>query len=492
MSAVLPAETRRATRVLATLALLSAAATACATTPEPAPNALPRDEIPRGTFVHARDARSIVPPARAPVATQAACGAAVDLQRASPIAFEGTLVRTLFELELLATGPAGLLVSLDRDGRPSFVDVSLAPEVALRLPAGPARDAPAGASGALFDLGGLAVAGLVNLALFPVTVPLGILAGRPDAFLMDVPTFTDGMFSDVVLDGPTWDAEVARRAAPHQAVLAKEAERQQRFAAWKSELLLEQQALSCTIDDTGRCALRVLWPSSRLTIGFSGLACAAPPPTPADPTASSAATTTASTATGTAAIAAPPPTPLEVTWLPALPEARPPVALAVPPRPADDVRGEGARATLAAWTAHGGAALEEAEARAAWPQGRARRGAKGEALHDATLVCRIAARGDFDVDGSAPELRVRIALGFDSMVAGQTFGTVATRRRTVGLKHISLLPGELVKLSLVDIDAFVDDWIGMDVVVFDGTLPLRFEHSRFTAECDTPRVTFDR
>lgn len=419
-----------------------------------------------GADRRARDARRIVPPPRKPIATHHGCGATVEVARATAIVFEGAPVRALYDLELSAAGPPGLVVALDADGRPSFTDVTLSPEVALRLPAGPAQDAPAGASGALFDLGGLAVAGLVNLTLFPVTVPLGLLAGRPDAFLMDAPTFTDGMFSDVVLDQATWDTEVARRAAPHQAALAKEAERQGRFLAWKSELLLEQQALSCAVDDSGRCTLRALWPGSRLSPAFSGHACAAPAPT-AD-------------AVDPGAKAAPP---REVSWLPALPEPRAAIALALPPRPADDVRGEGAQATLDAWGDGATAVLDEAEARALWPQAKRARKARGRPLADATLVCRIAARGDFDIDGSAPELRVRVAFGFDGSVAGRSFPMEQTRQRTVGLEHVSLLPGELVKISLVDIDALVDDWVGMDIVTFDGVLPLRFEHPRFTAQC---------
>lgn len=467
--------------------LVAALGAGCATTPSGAPepidarggvDGIDADGL-RAVGVGAdgggRDARTITPPPRKPIAIHAKCGARVELVRASPIGFEGTLLRTLYDVELTAAGPAGLVVALDGDGPPTFADVALPPKVALRLPAGPAQDGPAGASGALFDLGGLAVAGLVNLTLFPVTIPLGILAGRPDAFLMDAPTFTDGMFSDIVLDQATWDAEVARRAAPHQAALATEAERQQRFATWKGGLVLEQQQLSCTVDGTGRCTLHVLWPRAHLEPSFTALECAAPPPE-----------TTGGEPAGT-----PPPLP-QVTWLPTLPEPKAPVALAVPPRPPDDRRGEGAHATLDAWSDAADVALEDDDARARWSRAKQARRARGEPLTDATLVCRITARGSFDIDDSAPELRVRLAFGFDGSVAGRSFPSVQAHQRTVGLKHVTLLPGELVKLSLVDIDALVDDWIGMDVVTFDGALPLRFEHPSFTAQCGAADAPIER
>ena len=172
------------------------------------------------------------------------------------------------------------------------------------------------------------------------------------------------------------------------------------------------------------------------------------------------------------------------TLLPALPPPAAPQILVGPPRPAGDRRGEGAEATGETWRRGARAALDDVAAGARWREARAARGIKGVALDDATLVCRVRTRGgDFDLDGSAPELRVRVAWGFDERVAGQSFGTRSTRERVVGVEGVTLLPGELVKVSLVDVDAFVDDWIGMDVVTFDGTLPLRFDHPRFGAEC---------
>lgn len=428
----------------------------------------------------ARDARARTPPPRAPFATHEACQARAELVRAMPLTFEGKLVRTLYEVEVAVQGPPGLVATLGVYGEsaPSFADVALTPLVALKVPAGPAQDAPRGPSGALFELGGLAVAGLVNLALFPVTVPLGILAGRPDAFLMDAPRFSEGMFDDAVLDQATWEAEVARRAAPHTEALAREAERQQRFSLWLGSLLLEQQQRSCTLDDTGACALRVWWPARSLTVGFSGLACAEPPPSADDKEPASAAPASAAPANQ-----GPPPRHFS-TLLPELPPPVAPVPLVGPPRPDSDRRGEGAEATLERWRAGGAAALEDAAARGRFKEARAARAKKGESLRDVTLVCRLRTRGgDFDADGSAPELRLRLAWGFDDQVAGQSFGTLSARERHFGVEGVTLLPGELVKLSAMDVDAFVDDWLGMDVVVFDGTLPLRFEHPRFGAEC---------
>ena len=427
------------------------------------------------------DARRRSPPPRAPFAVHEACQASMELLRATPLTFEGRLVRTLYEVEVAAQGPPGLVATLAvyDDSAPSFAEVALTPLVALRVPAGPAQDAPRGPSGVLFELGALAVAGLVNLALFPVTVPLGILAGRPDAFLVDVPSFSDGMFDDAVLDPATWEAEVARRAAPHTEALAREAERQQRFSQWLGSLLLEQQLRACTLDHTGRCALRVWWPYRNLSVAFSGLACAEPPPS-VDASAEEPSPGAASTAP---ASAAPPPRRFS-TLLPELPPPAAPTPLVGPPRPDSDHRGEGAEATLERWRAGGRAALEDAAARGRWKQARAARGKAGEALRDVTLVCRLRTRGgNFDADGSAPELRLRLAWGFDDRVAGQSFGTLSTRERLFGVEGVTLLPGELVKLSAMDVDAFVDDWLGMDVVVFDGRLPLRFEHPRFGAEC---------
>lgn len=410
----------------------------------------------------------------------------MELLRATPLTFEGRLVRTLYEVEVAAQGPPGLVATLGvyGDSAPSFAEVALTPLVALKVPAGPAQDSPSGPSGALFDLGGLAVAGLVNLALFPVTVPLGILAGRPDAFLVDVPSFSDGMFDDAVLDPATWEAEVARRAAPHTEALAREAERQQRFSQWLGSLLLEQQQRACTLDDTGRCALRVWWPARSLSVAFSGRTCAEPPPSiDAGDKVPSPGAASAAPARAAPARAAPAPRHFS-TRLPELPPPVAPTPLVGPPRPDSDHRGEGAEATLERWRAGGRAALEDAAARGRWKEARAARGKTGEALRDVTLVCRLRARGgDFDADGSAPELRLRLAWGFDDRVAGQSFGTLSTRERLFGVEGVTLLPGELVKLSAMDVDAFVDDWLGMDVVVFDGRLPLRFEHPRFGAEC---------
>ncbi|MCC7073695.1 MAG: hypothetical protein IT383_20460 [Deltaproteobacteria bacterium] len=467
----------RAAAVL--FAWFAAACASTSTTPEPAlwPTAgIERAAAPTAPSVSPpRDATTRAPPPREAFAVHEACGAEVELRRVTPLSFEGKLVRDLYEVEVMAHGPPGLLVTLGTFGEstPSFTDVTLTPLVALKVPAGPAVDAPRGLSGALFELGGLAIAGLVNVTLFPVTVPLGILAGRPDAFLMDAPTFSDGMFDDVVLDEATWQAEVARRAAPHTAALAREAERQQRFAQWLGSLLLDQQVRSCTLGEHGACALRVWWPSRTLAASFAGLPCAEP--APQDSTVDDVDDATDVPA---------PSSPHRSTLLPALPPPEPPLPLVGPPRPASDRRGAGAEQTLERWRAGERTGLNDDQARARWREARTARGAKGAALHDATMVCRVRARGGgFDLDGSAPELRVRLAWGFDERVAGQSFASVSTHERFVGVEGLTLLPGELVKLSLIDVDAFVDDWVGMDVVSFDGTLPLRFDHPRFGAEC---------
>jgi hypothetical protein len=106
------------------------------------------------------------------------------------------------------------------------------------------------------------------------------------------------------------------------------------------------------------------------------------------------------------------------------------------------------------------------------------------ALADQTLACTLRMRArDVDADHSPPELRLRLAFGFGDDVAGQTWVESSTWQRTFAVEHVTLLPGELVKLSAMDVDAFVDDWIGMDVVVFDGRTPLVFEHPSFAAEC---------
>jgi hypothetical protein len=394
------------------------------------------------------------------------CGARVTLVRASPVLFEDDLVGGLREVELDVVGPVGLAVGIEGWSKvPVWDAVELPPKVALRLPAGPATDRSTGASGALFDLGGLALAGFANLITLPLSIPFAVLSASPDLFFFEAPSFAEGMFNDVVLDKQAWQAEVARRGAPHKAVLAVEAKRQARFHAFRDDLMKRALAPSCIVDDSGHCLLRFTWPMDSLSARFSGLPCTVPATTVNE---GGIVDTTAddrhNRVTGT---------------LPALPTLPTPLVLEVPPNP-DERRGHGAVATRDAWRSDRNniGELESAFHHANM------RGARGMALHDVDLVCRIATRGnDFDLDGSAPELRARLAWGFDQDVVGQSFGERTTRTLFIAVSRASFEPGELVKLSVVDVDTLIDDWVGMDIVTFDGTLPLRFSHRSFGAEC---------
>jgi hypothetical protein len=436
------------------------------------------------------DAAALRPVIPAAWVSHARCDAHVHLRRAAPILFEDHVVSQLREVELEVQGPPGLRFRVEKS---YAVDtVSLMPLVALRLPAGPATDNAAGASGALFDLGGLALAGLGNLLLLPVSLPLGLLVGNPDVFFFDAPTFTDGMFSDVVLDESAWQTEVQRRSAPHQDVLAQEAVRQKRFQTWLASLGLAQQQLSCTLDADGRCALRLLYPSSAVSVAFEGLPCALPPPAPDEPAlddtgadAPDEAQVPAKSKPTTAAKKTPQPSPPpETQWvtLPALPEPASPRVLELPPRDTDDRRGVGADRTAYAWRTE---RPRRDDASALFLNKQPHRGRRGQGVDDVTLACRVRAKGGgFDADGSAPELRARVAWGFDQDVVGFTFAGADNASEASGaLGGVSMVPGELVKLSVVDVDALVDDWVGMDIVRFDGTWPLRFAHRRFVGEC---------
>jgi hypothetical protein len=402
-----------------------------------------------------------------PLATIPACSVQVHLARHAPITFEGDIVDELRDVELDLVGPAGLTVAADVG---SFSSVELRPRVALRLPAGPATDDPAGASGALFDLGGLVVAGFVNLVLLPVSVPVGLLTNG-DLFVLDVPTFTDGMFSDVVLEKALWQQEVERRAAPHSAVLQREADRQARFAPFLKQLQDNARAApGCVLNDSGHCHLHFAWPTRFVSLTASGLPCAVPPVKTSEHTDDSDDESDDDNT----------PSPQVTLTLPALPASPAPTILPLPHNP-DELRGHGAERTSSRWASSWNTRLEHA---APAFDAATLRGARDIVLDDVDFVCRIKARGnDFDIDGSAPELSIRLAWGFDHDVVGVSFPTIESRTATVGVHGATLQPGEAVKLSVVDIDAFVDDWVGMDIVVFDGRLPLRFSHPQFTAEC---------
>ncbi|HEY4222110.1 MAG TPA: hypothetical protein VGO62_12225 [Myxococcota bacterium] len=397
---------------------------------------------------------------------------------ATPERFEDAAIASLRDVELEASGTEGLTVAVIPaydDVSDPFSDVHLPARVALRLPAGPAQDAPAGSSGALWDLGGLALTGMLNLVLLPFSIPLGILSGRPDAFFIDAPTFSEGQFNDVVLDDKAWQAEVERRAAPHKAELAEEAARQRRFADWWQAQHPEKQARACTIDATGRCVLRVRWGSPSLRVQFTGLPCTQvePPPAPVDDDAKPKPIAKQPALVPAAPVLA---------FLPSLPS--PPMAtlLDVPERAALDMRGVGARATREAWAHANDVELEGADVDALWK--RASKGPSGD-LEDVTLVCKVnASRAhDWDLDGSPPELHIRLALGFDSDVVGASFAVETAWHKSIGLRHVSLRPGEVVKISVVDVDTFVDDWGGMALARYDGKLPLKFRHGNFDAEC---------
>lgn len=405
-----------------------------------------------------------------PLATIPACGVAVELARHAPVTFEGDLVDDVREVELELAGPAGLTVTADIG---DFSAVALRPRVALRLPAGPATDAPAGSSGALFDLGGLVVAGFVNLVMLPVSVPIGLLTNS-DLFVLDAPVFTGGMFSDVVLEQGLWQQEVERRAAPHAAVLQREADRQARFAPFLKQVQQQARAApGCVLDSTGHCQLRFAWASRFVSLTASGLPCAAA--VSADNDNDNDTDNDNDNAT-----TPPPPSPRAMLTLPVLPTSPAPTMLPLPHAP-DERRGQGAARTSSRWASARDTRLDNAAV--AFAAARLR-GAADAPLDNVDLACRVTARGnDFDADGSAPELSIRLAWGFDHEVVGVTFPTAEARTTTVGVHGVSLQPGEAVKLSVVDIDAFVDDWVGMDIVVFDGRLPLRFTHAQFTAEC---------
>ena len=162
--------------------------------------------------------------------------------------------------------------------------------------------------------------------------------------------------------------------------------------------------------------------------------------------------------------------------------------LAWSPHPASDVRGQGARRTQARWHklhSIGDAVIAAGDFDRRW-QEAVQAGARtvGD-IDDAALLCRVEALEMlWDPDGSPPELRVRIAWGFDADVVGYTFFDAPEgQRRDVALRHVSLRNGELLKISLVDVDAFSDGWGGMAIARYRGTSPMTFTHRAFRAEC---------
>jgi hypothetical protein len=455
-------------------AVLLVITSACATTVEGPPAPAPRassfdDDLPPALVAPAVP----TPPPRPPpaFAEHERCGAKVFLDRATAVPFEDSVVDRLVDVTLHVEGPTGLELSLDsssaEDGTPPWSDVSLTPHVALHMPAGPARDAPAGASGALFDLSGAALAELGNLLLLPATVPILMITGRPDVFLFDAPSFAQGMFADTVLDEAEWAREVERRAAPHAAVLAKEAERQARFQTWRANAGLEAQVRRCTVDVSGRCLLHVRWPSSTMRVTFGGLPCATPPPPP-PPSTDEAVPPADDDASS----------PSRLAFLPSIPTAPPPLLLPVPPRAPDDVRGQGAERTREAWSETGVVSLEGGDVRARW---KAAKKTPAPVEDDVALLCHVDVRGSgWDIDDSAPELR--LAFGYDDDVVGESFEIGTARRADIGLHPVSLRAGERIKLSAVDVGAFVDDWMGMVLLPVDGS-PLRGKTSALSVEC---------
>lgn len=338
------------------LAVTLATLCACATTREPelplddgsAPLAAPRERPPLRELVHA----AAPPPMRA-LAELPRCNAQLSLVDADAVRFEGDVVASLVRARLRAHGPAGLKVELRGISTelPDYGPVALPPKVALRLPAGPAHDEPAGQSGALFDLGGLAIAGFVNLVALPFTLPLSIFTGPQVLGVIDPPVFTEAMFADVVVDDAAYQAEVERRAAPYARELAAEGERQKRFALWRDSLRLEAQEHSCTVDASGACALDVLWPGTSARVAFTGEACPPPPPPPSPSTPPP----TSEPAEPDAVAPSSPPevssdeasSEPELLWayLPTTAQPAAPFLLEPPPRPGSDHRGEGAQAT---------------------------------------------------------------------------------------------------------------------------------------------------
>jgi len=434
----------------------------------------PRD-TPAGLVVdtHPVSAATLAPPTTTklpkPFIGHEGCAARITLVRASPVLFEDDVIGGLREVELDVAGPVGLAVGIEGGWAPAptWEAVQLPPKVALRLPAGPAVDGGSGFSGALFDLGGLAVAGFANLVTAPLSIPIALLTNSRELFFFDAPTFSDGMFNDIVLDEQTWQAEVARRAAPHKEALAVEAARQARFRAFLGPVQARATQPTCVVDDSGHCELRFSWPTDALAARFSGAPCTVVPVAVDEGDTSYAPLSDDDFNRFSA-------------HLPALPTLPTPTLLPVPPNPAER-RGHGAVATRDAWSV--GVDDDMGDLDVAFGHA-AVRGNRGVALHDVDLVCRVATRGnDFDVDGSAADLKLRLAWGFDHDVVGRSFGERSARVTLIAVPRASLEPGELVKLSLVDVDTFVDDWVGMDIVTFDGTLPLRFVHPSFTAEC---------
>lgn len=314
----------------------------------------------------------------------------------------------------------------------------LAPPV---LPPGPVRDAPQHPprNGVVTAIE-TAVVGLVDLTLLPVSIPLSVATeGQVSPLFLPFPATESAVFSDAVLDDEAWRAEVQRRGEAWSAAAAD-------WIRMQNEL---SSRGTCAFTTELGCTASTLIvdapPMLRATVHRDGCPAEtvdvplhAPEDTSVDPSMSKHSAELN-----------------RQTWR-RIDEATPAWADSVLP----DQRALRWLYRTAKATPHVHELVEE------------------------TLLCRVQARGrDWDPFRGAPDLTLRVSLG-GTEVAGRSFRLPDDTADAVFLiPDMHLAQGERFKFSVVDRDAFEDDWGGAVWGIFSGELPLLATHARFTVGC---------
>lgn|GEM_PF-1993476 len=108
-----------------------------------------------------------------------------------------------------------------------------------------------------------------------------------------------------------------------------------------------------------------------------------------------------------------------------------------------------------------------------------------DAISDGVLVCTGYVKHPKRWDAfAAPDLNVTVAIGRGPEAASSTFhGPQDTSSFAVSMPLVTLKLRTKVSLSVVDRDVFHKEFIGKDVDVFAGEIPLTFDAGTFSAEC---------
>ncbi len=385
----------------------------------------------------------------------------------SPTVYGVDLVLTETVLEVIEPAAQGAQASLvwtpsaPLPSAPWFAVAEPPPEKPL-LPPPPYLDAPRWRPTfheEMNRLVGGAVALVVDTALLPAGIAASMLPGPPyrpfQIFQRVTDTPARTMFDDGLLDPEVYQAEVGDRARTYLTALARHNARQQSADEAAARVDALATLLACTA--TGPAPCRHLRVRPRIARDRHVVDLAFP---------------NGCRVALSMDIAVPLP---------------PPRAMAPPPRPAPAPPDRVGRMRQG-WTdadhaapgfvvgAHRGTPQSAAPV-----SGRAR---TVEQLDDVPLQCRLrVAGGNWDAFGGRPDLSVRFTAGRTD-AAGRTLVLDDNRLTgTLTIEHVHLAPGDIVKLAAIDRDILEHDWVGSARATFDGTLPLRFEHPRFTARC---------